>query len=175
MFGAFRQYLTNEDGNASIEFVILFPFFMFLFMSIVEMGFLTTRAVLLERGLDMAARDVRLDLIQDLDHEKLKNRICELSTILVYCLDDMFLELKVFDKNDPYPQNAPSCQDRTARGSIDPKTEFNPGGRSEIMFIRACLVVDPLVPGLGIGLLLPRDASGGYQLVSYTAFVNEPN
>ncbi|MEM9098075.1 MAG: TadE family protein [Pseudomonadota bacterium] len=174
MFGTFRQYLRNDDGNATIEFVVLFPVFIFMFITIVEMGFLTTRAVLLERGLDMAAREVRLDLIEDLNHFKLRSRICELSTIITYC-PDLFVELQEFDPADAYPQNAPTCRDRSNPTQFAPKTNFNPGGRSEIMFIRACFVVNPLVPGLGIGLLLPTDATGGYQLVSYTAFMNEPN
>ncbi|MEM9043281.1 MAG: TadE family protein [Pseudomonadota bacterium] len=175
MIGEFKRFLANDDGNASIEFVIVFPFFMFLFLSIVEMGFLATRAVLLERGLDMAIRDVRLDLIAELDHEKLKNRVCELSTILTNCDEDLFVELQLFDANASFPQNAAFCQDRSDRESLDPKTNFNPGGRAEIMFVRACMVVDPIVPGTGLGLSLPRDQSGGYQLVTYSAFMNEPN
>ena len=56
----------------------------------------------------------------------------------------------------------------------DPVVTFNPGSRSEIMFMRACVVIDPLMPGMGLGLHLPKDTSGGFALVSYSAFVNEP-
>ncbi len=42
------------------------------------------------------------------------------------------------------------------------------------MFVRACMIVDPIFPGLGITLGLQRDNSGGLQMVTYTAFMNEP-
>ena len=51
---------------------------------------------------------------------------------------------------------------------------FDPGTRSEIMVIRACLIVDPIFPGMGLGAMLPVDASGGYSIVMQSAFMNEP-
>ena len=42
------------------------------------------------------------------------------------------------------------------------------------MFVRACMITDPIFPGLGINLGLRKDKSGSYQLVTYTAFMNEP-
>ena len=42
------------------------------------------------------------------------------------------------------------------------------------MLVRACAVFDPYFPTSAWGLQLPLDASGGYQLVAMSAFVNEP-
>jgi len=53
-------------------------------------------------------------------------------------------------------------------------TTYTGGQRSQIVFARACYVVDPLVPGLGYGLALPKDSTGGVRLTSRFAFVNEP-
>jgi len=36
-------------------------------------------------------------------------------------------------------------------------------------------MVDPLVPGIGLALHLPKDVTGGVAMVSYGAFVNEPS
>jgi hypothetical protein len=36
------------------------------------------------------------------------------------------------------------------------------------------MIIDPIFPGLGISLGLRRDRSGGFQMVAYTAFMNEP-
>ena len=175
MLAEFKRFLKDEDGNASMEFAILFPFFMFIFVSIVELGFITTRAILLERGVDMAGREVRLELIPNLSHSTLRDRICLHSTILTNCKSDLFVELQGFDENAAFPQNQAECRDRSDEDDLSPKTNFSPGLRSEIMFIRACMIVDPLVPGLGIGLGLPRASGGGHQLVSFTAFMNEPS
>lgn len=174
MMTAFYRYLSNEDGSATIEFTIIFPLIMFLFMGIAEVGFMTARSVLLERGLDMAARNLRLGVEATPTHDSVRKDVCRYAAMLVNCDTDLFLQFEALNINSPYPRNAATCRDRST-DEISPSNTFKPGQRSEIMFIRACMVVDPLFPGLGYGLDLPKDSTGGYQLVSYTAFKNEPN
>jgi len=166
------SFLDDQSGNATMEFVIVFPMLMWFVMTIFETGFIATRSVLLERGLDVAARDLRLGTDPTIDHEKLKNAVCENSNILVNCKRDLILEVVELDVNSAYPQNQANCIDRTEE--IEPTITFNPGGRNRIMFVRACMIIDPIFPGLGITLGLPTDSSGGFQLVTFTAFMNEP-
>jgi hypothetical protein len=71
-----------------------------------------------------------------------------------------------------FPTGGANCIDRTS--DVDPVITFVPGARSEIMFVRACLIVDPIFPGMGLGAQLPVDASGGYAIVVQSAFMNEP-
>ncbi|MBY8975852.1 pilus assembly protein [Rhodobacteraceae bacterium NNCM2] len=172
MLTAVREYLSNEDGSATIEFAIIFPVIMFLFMTIAEVGFLTARSVLLERGVDLAVRDLRLGIVPNPTHDVMRSRICDYSTILSDCDRDLILEVVEMDVNSAYPQNQPNCRDRSEE--IEPTISFNPGQRNRIMFIRACMIIDPLFPGVGLGLRLPKDATGGYQLASYSAYMNEP-
>jgi hypothetical protein len=171
-FGKIDNFLADQSGNATIEFVIVFPVLMFFFMMVFETGFIATRSVLLERGLDIATRDLRLGTDSTIDHEILKKRVCENSSILVNCERDLILEVVELDLNSAYPQNQANCIDRTEE--IDPTITFNPGGRNRIMFVRACMIIDPIFPGLGITIGLKKDKSGGFQLVAYTAFMNEP-
>ncbi len=166
------RFIEDQSGNATIEFVIVFPVLMFFVMMVFETGFIATRSVLLERGLDIAARDLRLGTDPTIDHEKLKKLVCENSNILANCERDLILEVVELDINSAYPQNQANCIDRTEE--IEPTITFNPGGRNRIMFVRACMIIDPIFPGLGISLGLQKDSSGGYQLVAYTAFMNEP-
>jgi hypothetical protein len=42
------------------------------------------------------------------------------------------------------------------------------------MYIRACFLVDPILPS-AFGLKLRTDDSGGVALVTDSAFVNEPS
>ncbi len=166
------RFIEDQSGNATIEFVIVFPVLMFFVMMVFETGFIATRSVLLERGLDSAARVLRLGTDPTIDHEKLKKLVCENSNILANCERDLILEVVELDINSAYPQNQANCIDRTEE--IEPTITFNPGGRNRIMFVRACMIIDPIFPGLGITLGLPKDSSGGFQLVTYTAFMNEP-
>ena len=171
-FGKIDSFLADQRGNATTEFVIVFPVLMFFVMMVFETGFIATRSVLLERGLDVATRNLRLGTDPTIDHAKLRNAVCEYSTILVNCERDLILEVVELDLNSAYPQNQANCIDRTEE--IDPTITFNPGGRNRIMFVRACMIIDPIFPGLGITLGLRKDSSGGFQLVTYTAFMNEP-
>jgi hypothetical protein len=167
-----HSFVDDQNGNATIEFVLVFPVLMYFVLMAFEIGFIATRSVLLEHGLDVASRNLRLGLDPTIDHEKLKKQVCENSTILADCERDLILEVVEFDINSDYPQNQANCMDRTEE--IEPTITFNPGGRNRIMFVRACMIIDPIFPGLGISLGLRKDSSGGYQLVTYTAFMNEP-
>jgi hypothetical protein len=172
MCNKMRSFIDDQAGNATIEFVMVFPVLMFFVMMVFETGFIATRSVLLERGLDVATRDLRLGTDPAIDHDKLRDRVCDSSGILINCKRDLILEVVELDLASAYPQNQANCIDRTEK--IDPTIAFTPGARNRIMFVRACMIIDPIFPGLGITLGLPRDSSGGFQLVAYTAFMNEP-
>jgi len=167
-----RNFIEDQRAAATIEFVIVFPVLMWFVMMVFETGFIATRVVLLERGLDIATRELRLGTDPTIDHAKLKTAVCNNSTILVNCERDLILEVVELDINSAYPQNQANCIDRTE--VIAPTITFNPGGRNRIMFVRACMIIDPIFPGLGISLGLTKDSSGGFQMVAYTAFMNEP-
>ena len=167
-----RKFAREESGGPTIEFVIVFPTIMWLVMSVVETGFVATQMVMLERGLDVASRQLKLGTDPSMDHEEFKQIVCENAIILDFCRRDLILEVVELEVNSAYPQNQANCIDRS--GEIEPKIDFNAGGRNRIMFVRACMVVDPLFPGMGITLGLRKDRTGGLQIVSYSAFMNEP-
>jgi hypothetical protein len=167
-----KCFLADQNGSATVEFVIVFPALMFFVLMVFETGFIATRSAMLERGLDMATRSLRLGTDPTIDHEKLKQSVCRNAGILADCNRDLVLEVVPFDIASAYPQNDANCRDRTEK--IEPKIDFNPGARNNIMFVRACMIIDPLFPGMGLTLGLPKDSSGGLQLITYTAFMNEP-
>ncbi|MEM9764613.1 MAG: pilus assembly protein [Pseudomonadota bacterium] len=166
------RFRGNRDGGASNEFVIVFPLVFAVFAALVETGWTATRIVMLDRGLDITARNLRLGYSTAVTHQSIKTEVCEHATLLFNCERDLVIELVPMAANDPYPQSQLLCRDRV--NNVNPVLSFNPGARTNLMFIRACMVVDPILPGIGLGLALPKDASGGYQMVSYTAFKNEP-
>jgi hypothetical protein len=167
-----KTFLADDTGGATVEFILVFPALMYFVLMVFETGFIATRSSMLERGLDMATRDLRLGTDPTIDHEKLKQSVCRNAGILKDCNRDLVLEVVTFDIASAYPQNDANCRDRSEK--IKPKIDFNPGARNSIMFVRACMIIDPLFPGMGITLGLPKDASGGLQLITYTAFMNEP-
>lgn len=169
-------FWQDERGNATIEFVVLFPFVVFLIFSMAEAGVLMARTVMLDRGLDMAMREIRLGNAQGLGHDDIKALVCQEAYLLADCIESVLLELApVGDVDTPgggFPSTPIQCIDRT--GNVDPVITFDPGSSDEIMYVRACIVVDPLFPTSGLGALLPTDASGGYAIIAKSAFTNEP-
>ncbi|MGB4827977.1 MAG: TadE family protein [Paracoccaceae bacterium] len=166
---AFRR----EDGTASIEFVIFVPVVVTIFMASVEAGFFMAKHVMMERGLDMVMRDLRLGKLGAVDHNSLRHLICQATPILKDCESILKVEMRpvsttVFDM----PAVPATCIDRG--NSTEPLTDFIPGGSNEIMIVRVCAVQDPIFPSTGIGLQMRKDALGGYQMIAASVFVNEP-
>jgi len=165
-------YRRDDCGNATMEFCIIMPVLIYILFSLAEAGVLMTRTIMLDRGVDLAIRDLRLGLTPGATHDDIKNKICDGAFLLTDCRSSVLLELTPVASAASFPAGTANCIDRTSQ--VAPTVNFNPGARSEIMFVRACIVVDPLFPGMGLGALLPKDASGGYAIVVQTAFMNEP-
>ncbi|MBS9717900.1 TadE/TadG family type IV pilus assembly protein [Pseudohalocynthiibacter aestuariivivens] len=168
-----RRFRRSEKGNATIEFVLVFPIFIYIFMSAFESGLLAVRHVMLERALDLTVRDLRLGNLTGPTHDELKTLICNRATILPDCMNALQLELRPVSTTtwSPLGSNA-TCVDRS--GTITPVVAFDGGGDNEMMLVRACAIFDPIFTGNGMGFHMRVDHTGGYALVSTSAFVNEP-
>ncbi|MEO1471233.1 MAG: TadE/TadG family type IV pilus assembly protein, partial [Pseudomonadota bacterium] len=140
-----RFIADRRGGVATMEFAVCFPVLFVIIFALFEIGWLTTRSVMLERGLDMTAREIRVGTLSGADHVELKQAVCRNAPAIANCERDLVIELVAFNPAAAYPSNQPNCVDRT--GKVDPVVTLLPGQRSEIMFVRACLTVDALLPG----------------------------
>jgi Flp pilus assembly protein TadG len=181
-----RRFTRREDGNMTIEFVIIVPALFSLFLASVEMGVYSMRQMFLDRGLDMTVRTIRLntgidadgDGVVDLDHGAVKQMICANSGFLSSgtidnCAATMRLEMvqrdpRAFVALDPVAD----CVDISEE--IDPPRGFVNGAEHQLMMMRACVKFDPVFPTTGIGLNFIKDGAGKAALVSTSAFVQEP-
>ncbi|MCO6381593.1 MAG: pilus assembly protein [Vannielia sp.] len=168
-----RQFRKREEGNSTIEFVILFPIFIVVFMSCFEMGMLMTRQVMLERAVDLSVRDLRLGHWSPPTHDELKRTICNRAGIIPDCMNSMLIELQPVKKDTwtPLPKQA-TCNDKSA--PVQPVTAFNGGDENEMMIVRACAIMKPWFTATAYGLKLPLVDGENYAIVSSSAFVNEP-
>lgn len=169
LFSKFRR----EDGTATVEFAILFMPFMLILVSAYEIGMANVRHVMLERGTDIAVREIRLNTGAPPDKEEIRKMVCNSAGIIPDCLEVMEIELRTIDMDTwVMPPAQAECIERNEE--IQPVVEYENGLQNEMMFMRFCIVVDPMFPTFGLGAGMPKDESGGYRLVSMTAFVNEP-
>ncbi len=168
-----RGRWRHEDGNATIEFVLLFPAFMTLFLIVFETGMMLTRGVMLDRGLDIAMRELRLGTLDPMTHDGLKSRICEESVIIPRCIDSVHVALEPVSKATWTPMTkSTECVDR--ENDIKPDIEFEAGTSNELMLVRVCSVFDPFFPSTGLAAQMQLESSGDYALIATSAFVNEP-
>lgn len=167
---AFRDDTT---GAATVEFVIIAPILFWFVFSTFEIGWYMTQQTMLARGLNLTIRDLRLGRDETPTYGELKQAVCVGSSVLRDCQASMHLELVPITLTSGVPTSQASCVDR-ADGAIQPVVSFNSGVQSDIMFVRACVVVEPLLPGVGIAAHLPVDGTGRYQLIAFSAFINEP-
>lgn len=163
----------REDGTATVEFAILFMPFMLLLASSYEIGMANVRHVMLERGTDLAVRQIRLNTGSPPTKEQVRKMVCNGAGIIPDCLNVLEIELRTIDMDTwAMPPVQAECIERNE--DIQPVVQYANGLQNEMMFMRFCAVIDPLFPSFGLGYGMPKDESGGYRLVSMTAFVNEP-
>lgn len=169
-----RRKARDEDGTATVPFVIIFPMFMMIVVSSLEMGIMTIRQVMLDRGLDLAVRNLRLGVWAAPTHNQVKQAICNGAGFLPDCMNTLVVELQTVSKTSwTMPPPRATCRDLSKPINTD-LPPFSAGASDELLIIRACVQVKPMAPTTGLGMALQKDAYGNYALVSSSAFVNEP-
>lgn len=169
-----QRAAQEEDGTATIPFLLFLPFFMMLVISSLEMGVLMLRHVMLERALDMSVRDLRLGTFTG-NYDAFKRNICNRAGVIPDCMKVLVVELRPVSTTTWQPlASGPICVNRAK--PLEPLANpFEKGAGDELMLIRVCAKFDPIVPTTGLGFQLPKDNTGAYALISTTAFVNEPD
>ncbi|TNF19610.1 MAG: pilus assembly protein [Rhodobacteraceae bacterium] len=167
------RFAKDESGVITVDFVIVMSAMALILGGSVEMGYMNVRHGMLERGLDMAVRDIRLSTGTVPDYDDLRASICERASIIGNCQENLRLEMKVVDPRDfdPIPAGA-DCQN--AVQVPRPLRSFQSGADNEMMLIRACLMFEPLFPTTGLAAHLPADGDGYIPMVATSAFVQEP-
>lgn len=170
---ALRRFLRSDEASATVEFVIIFPAFILLMLSAFESGMLMTRQAMLERGVDMAIRQVRIGAMDPVTHDDLRDAICAQSAIIPNCASELKIEMRRVDLMSwtSIPARA-DCVNREDYGA--PLEAFQAGSANQLMFVRVCALFDPVFPTAGLGAQLPVRSGGAYALVSTSAFVIEP-
>lgn len=173
-----RMFRKSEDGGPTVEFVLVFTPFIILLVSAFELGLLMTRHVMMERGLDMAVREVRLNTGAPIDEVQFKTMVCNAAGIIPNCMTQLRLEMVTIDLHVANSVNAVSLTPEASCTNINdpfvPARNFQNGAPNAMMVVRACGLFSPMLPETALGYFLSRMDGGYYRLVSTTAFVMEP-
>jgi Flp pilus assembly protein TadG len=172
----FQKWLAREDGSASIEFIAIMPLAVAILFASVEAGIITLRKTYLDRALEMTVRELRLGIIPNPSTAELRTRICNRMAMVENCASNLTLELHVRSASTASPMTVPSltdlCINRTT--SVEPVLNFQPGVANDLVLVRACLLQEIVFPTSESQLSVANTENSKYQLISTTAFVNEP-
>ena len=172
-----RAWLKGEQsGSATVEFVLVVPLYIALLLMSVELGFITLRHALLERGLDIAVRTVRLSTGNVPQYAQIKALVCANAYFISNCNTTLRLEMRRTDIRAYAPVGPVQCEDAaspTTQPQIDATFDTS-GLPNQLMQIRACYRFTPMIPQGILGQALNKDANGQAAIVSTSAFVQEP-
>ncbi|MFE1601443.1 TadE/TadG family type IV pilus assembly protein [Methylobacterium sp. ID0610] len=168
-----RSFRRSTSGSAALEFAMLAPLFLSVALSSFEAGWLMIQSSRLDQAVSKIVRLVRVgDANAPKTQDQMRIAICTEAVVIRDCANVLTVELTPVATASDIPASAVQCVDRGAK--LQPSVAYKEGSRAAIMYLRVCVVVDPVTPFLGLGLALPKDATGGYALISRTAFMNEP-
>lgn len=171
-----HRFRRREEGAIAIEFVILTPLLFTIFMTAMELGIYSMRQMWLDRGLDVAVRQVRLNTSNIPDHKAFKQTICENAGFLPDCMQNLKLEMLKIDPRafSSLPQGADCIDKGLPIASNEELRNYQSGTEHDLMLVRACLKFDPMFPLTGLGFQMEKDGSGQASMLAFSAFVQEP-
>ena len=170
---ACRHFRRAEDGNATVEFAVYFTVFFMILAAGVEVAYMNLRHAMLERGVDLAVREIRLSTGHIPSYAEVRDRICEEATVLDECGDN--LQLEMVEVNPRQFSSMPGPSDcRNAAQDPRPYRNFVHGAENKLMLLRACLKYKPMIPFTSLGAELNIDDEGYAQMIVTSAFVQEP-
>jgi len=161
---------------AAVEFALIAPVFFAILFSIFEAGLIMVKISLTDNAVAEVGREIYTGAVQGdvtITAESLKQSICGRIVLIKNCTDNITLEVRTIASFNDIPQDGEVCRDALS-GGIAPTVTYAPGVGSEISFMRVCVTTGINTPLLGLGLALPKNANGRYEIVSSLAFANEP-
>ncbi len=171
-----KRFHRRRDGVAAIEFALVGPIYLTLLLAMVEAGFLLIRTALLDDATSQAAKFIYIGEAGsgEVEPEEIVTFVCDkVGAFVGECEENISLEATPVSNFTDLPDTDAQCQDNASEEDFEVPL-FNTGSANSIMFLRICVTTDIIMPGLGFGLQMTQTDTGRYQLISSTAFVNEP-
>lgn len=169
------RFRREEKGQMLIEFALVIPLVFTIFLTSVEMGIYSMRQMFLDRGLDEAVRQIRLNTSTNYTHVQVKDMICTFAGFIDNCDSQLQLEMRPVDLRAFQTLSWDAdCTD--ASQPIQPVRNFVNGGQHEMMLMRACYKFEPVFATSGLGYEMAKngDGAGMAKMLSISAFVQEP-
>ena len=168
----FRAWAGDRRGVAAVEFAMIAVPFFFLIFGLLEVCVIFIMSSVLEHGLSEAARGIRTGELQsgdDFDRDAFEDIVCSRVFDMFECKGKIQLDVKTFDDFSSTGNPTPIDE----HGELDTTGfEFDPGGRDDIVVVRAFYQWELMTPVMSAPL---ANLSGNKRLLQATVvFRNEP-
>ena len=177
MFRILRKLRKDNGGVSAIEFAMLFPVILALTFFILESSWYYTRVVSFDNAVRQLTKDIYINSVgsSGLTATDLEQQICDNFFLSgPDCTTNLVLELTEVSGLTSLPTNQAECISfNSANQLVRPVVNFNVGIAASTIFLRACLSTEFFFPGLGFALGVAT-TNGRHNIISSTAFVNEP-
>ena len=154
---------------------------------IMEVGFLNLQAVQLDRGVEIAVRDVMInDSISSKTpadaHDYFKDIVCD-NVVISDCDQTLKVEFVALNSYEDFGISNGECRDREIEMdpvlsmTYTPNYNINAASCTDslsLVEVRACLIVDTILPPWSSAIGSAGGDDGAYELHSLSAFLNEP-
>lgn len=183
-------------GSAAVQFAVMLPFLFFMVTLGTDFSMSMVRSVMLERALDIEARNVRIGTRLASDYDGIREGICDRARIIPDCMRRLKLEVRAMplDSFDPLDQYLDCVRLDELDIEDTPPSNFFVARQNQIVLVRACAIFRPITPLGGFAQVNMRRRAGEisdeqsrqfmgwkasdfnsyYQLASTTFFVKEP-
>lgn len=175
---AARRFLRNEDGSPALEFGLIAPIFFGLIFSLYDMGLAMLRQVMLNQATEREVRDFRLNPRPGGDPlmiDEFISDVCKRALIFSDCQDTMLVKLEPVPDSGVLPNDALDCTVQRDSGGnvIRPQHKFDPSKPATLTYLRVCVPVKPLIPGMGVAVGFEYDGNSQVHVVATTAYMSE--
>ncbi|MEM9106676.1 MAG: TadE/TadG family type IV pilus assembly protein [Pseudomonadota bacterium] len=169
----------DKRGVTAVEFALLAPVFFAMILSLFEIGILFTRIAMVDHAVNVVSKLVYTGKVTEgvaagtYSQSDIEAAVCDVTGVVIpNCESEITVELTEIAALSSLPESDAACQDSTVE--LTPTVSFSPGAANSVVFMRVCLTVDLMTPGLGFGLKLTKTSNDRYELISSVAFLNEP-
>lgn len=176
----FTRFRRDDRGSATVEFVVLFPLYMIIFILTIESGFFMIRHVMLDRSVDLAVREIRLNPGQQQEDDALgtlKSSVC--STLKIQgpdnCENNIRIQMTPVSTVTWQGLGSPAeCIDAEADVNVFDQNSYQAGAANELMMLRVCALYTPVLSLSAQLMGLPLQSNGQFAISVSSGFVNEP-
>jgi hypothetical protein len=192
-----RRHIADESGVATVGLMVTLPVFLMVFCWIAESGIMMLRWAMLERGLDMATRELRIEgfptalATPESRNDYYLEKICSRMLQKQGCKENLYLDYQAFNVNQSVFFSNVDCSDTTAvlvrapnplpvvitaesyNVWVETENANFQSNYGEIVRVQACVIVRPFTPH---AFTLPwfEKSKDGVALMANTIFIAEP-